>query len=116
MDLLKKLFPYLKPHSRRLILGLIGMGLFTGLSLLPPLVMRYLVNDIIQPKAWDLLLPAVLALTAVPVLSVTIQFGNTWLIRLAGYGLIRDIRLANIYENILTQHEFPSGERLRSSC
>jgi ABC-type multidrug transport system fused ATPase/permease subunit len=101
MNLIKKLLPFLKPHVRRLTIGLIGMAVFTALSLLPPLVMRFLVNDIIQPKAWDLLVPAVILLTAVPLLSVGLQFGNTWLIRRSGYGVVRDLRLA-IYKKIFS--------------
>ena len=92
MDLIKKLIPFLKSHTRRLTIGLIGMSLFTALSLLPPLIMRYLVNDIIVPKSWELILPVILMLVGIPVLSSIIQFGNTWLIRLSGYKLIRDIR------------------------
>ncbi|MBT3272917.1 MAG: ABC transporter ATP-binding protein [Spirochaetales bacterium] len=99
--MIKKLLPFLKPHSRRLFIGLIGMTVFTALSLLPPLIMRYLVNDVIQAKAWDLLLPVIIMLISVPVLSVFIQFVNTWLIRLSGYNLVRDIRLA-IYKKIFS--------------
>ena len=99
MDLIKKLLPFLKSHARRLTIGLIGMAAFTALSLVPPLVMRYLVNDIIAPRVWDLLLPIILILIGIPVLSSVIQFGNTWLIRLSGYKLIRDIRMA-IYRKI----------------
>ena len=101
MELLKKLLPYIKPQAKRLIIGLVGMGVFTGLSLFPPLVMRYLVNDVIQLKAWEYLLPVIIVLVAVPVLSVAIQFGNTWIIRLAGYNLIRDVRLA-IYRKVFS--------------
>lgn len=99
MDLLKKLLPFLKSHSRRLTIGLIGMAVFTGLSLLPPLVMRYLVNDIIAPRSFELLIPIVILIAGIPVLSTIIQFGNTWIIRLSGYKLIRDIRMA-IYRKI----------------
>ena len=101
MDLLKKLLPFLKPHATRLTIGLAGMGILTGLSLLPPLVMRYLVNDIIQPKAWGLLVPVIALLTLVPVLSVLVRYANTWLIRLSGYKLVRDIRMA-IYRKVFS--------------
>jgi subfamily B ATP-binding cassette protein MsbA len=82
-------------------MGLVGMAALTGLSLLPPLVMRYLVNEIIQPKAWELLIPVIIVLIGVPLLSAIVQFGNTWLIRLAGYGLVRDLRL-KIYEKVFS--------------
>lgn len=81
--------------------GLLGMGVFTLLSLTPPLLMRYLVNEIVVPRAWDLVLPVILLMIVVPVLSVLVQFVNTWLIRLSGYKLVHDLRL-KIYQKIFT--------------
>ena len=77
------------------------MGVLTGLSLVPPLVMRYLVNDVIQPKAWDLLIPVIILLISIPVSSVLVQFANTWLIRLSGYKLVHDVRMA-IYRKVFS--------------
>ena len=81
--------------------GLLGMGVFTLLSLTPPLLMRSLVNEIVVPRAWDLVLPVILLMIVVPVLSVLVQFVNTWLIRLSGYKLVHDLRL-KIYQKIFT--------------
>lgn len=99
MDLLKKILPFLKAHARQLFIGMIGMGIFTLLSLLPPLFVRYLVNDIIKPKAWELLLPLVGLIIAVPVITNVLQFGNTWIIRKSAYRMIKDIRMA-VYEKV----------------
>ena len=99
MDLIKKIYPFLKPYFRQLIIGLIGMGIFTVLSLLPPLLIRSLVNDVVIPRAWDFLLPIVGAIIAVPIISSFLKFGNTWIIRRSGYRMIRDIRMT-IYEKI----------------
>lgn len=110
MDSLKKLLPYLKPHMRRLILGVIGMGIFTLLSLLPPLLMRYLINEVVQPKVWDLLLPVVALIILVPIFSHTINFANTWIIMRAGYGLISDMRVS-MYDKIMNLSLRFHGER-----
>ncbi len=99
MDLFKKLVPYLKPHLRRLVSGLAGMGAFTVLSLLPPLLIRRLVNDVVTPGVWHLLLPIVVLIVVVPSCSHLIQFATTWIIRRTGYKLIKDIRMS-LYEKI----------------
>ena len=101
MNLFKKLIPFIKPHLKSLIIGLVGMGAFTLISLLPPLLIRMLVNDVITPGAWQLLFPIIGAIVTVPIVFSILRFGNTWIVRRAGYKLIRDIRLA-IYDKIFT--------------
>ena len=77
-----------------------GMTVFTFLSLMPPLLMRYLINDVIQPKLWDLVVPVIVAIILVPVLSSFVQFVNIQIVRLAGYRFIGDMRMA-IYRKVL---------------
>ena len=100
MEYLKKLIPYIKPHIRRLIVGMIGMGIFTVLSLLPPLLMRYLINDVVQPKQWEFLLPVIGLIVIIPTVYHGINFFNTRIIMRAAYGLISDMRMA-MYGKIL---------------
>ena len=100
MNYLKKMLPYLKPHMRRIVFGIVGMGVYTVLSLLPPLVMRFLINDVVQGQAWHLLLAVVALITFVPIVSHAIHFVNTWIIMRAGYGLISDIRVT-MYDKVL---------------
>lgn len=95
---------------RRLILGMIGMGIFTLLSLLPPLFMRYLINDVVQQRAWSLLLPVVGLIILVPLFSHVINFVNTRIIMRAGYGLISDMRV-NMYDKILNLSMRFHGDR-----
>ncbi|NOY08137.1 MAG: ABC transporter ATP-binding protein [Spirochaetes bacterium] len=101
MNLFKKLLPYLKPHIKRIVLGLLGMGLFTIISLLPPMFIRYLVNDIIQPRVWELLIPVIILIISVPILAIVIQFINTLIISRAGYKFIADIRMT-LYSKIFS--------------
>ena len=101
MSLYRRIIPFLKPHAKQLLLGLVGMAVFTLLTLLPPLFLRYLVNDVIQPKAWNLLLPVIVLIISVPLLSAAIQFWNGIIIHSAGYRFILDVRLA-IYRKIFS--------------
>ena len=101
MDLFKKILPFLKPHIKRLLTGLLGMCLFTAVSLIPPMLIRYLINEIIQPKAWDLLIPVIILIILVPTTAVVIQFVNTFIIRQSGYKFITDIR-TTLYSKIFS--------------
>ena len=108
MELFRKLLPFLKTHMKQLILGLLGMCLFTLISLVPPLLTRYLVNDIIQPRVWELLLPVIILIILVPTIAVVVQFVNTFIIRQAGYRFITDIRIAlyrKIFSLSMTYHQ-----------
>ncbi len=100
MELLKRLSPYLRRHGRRLLIGLLGMGVFTGLTLAQPLLMRYLFNDIVEVGHWEMLLTVVLLISAAPFMASGVQFLNQRIIMRAGYGLISDVRL-DMYERIL---------------
>ncbi len=104
------MIPYLKPHMRRIVLGIIGMGVFTLLSLLPPLFMRYLINDVVEPKAWHLLLPVVALIMFVPIISRVISLVNTLIVMRAGYGLISDMR-GTMYDKVLNLSMRFHGEK-----
>ncbi len=82
------------------MLGLLGMGLFTALTLAQPLLMRYLFNDVVEVNRWELLPTVVLLIAAAPFVASAFQFINQRIIMRAGYGLISDIRL-DMYEKIL---------------
>ncbi len=84
------------------------MGLFTLISLVPPMLIRYLINNIIQPEVWDLLLPLILLIILVPSIAAIIQFINTFIIKQAGYKFITDIRktlYSKIFSLSLTFHQ-----------
>ncbi len=100
MDMLKRLVPYIRRHGKRLTIGLLGMGVFTALTLAQPLLMRYLFNDIVEVARWHLLPMVVILIAAAPFVASVLQFFNHRIIMRAGYGLISDIRL-DMYERIL---------------
>lgn len=100
MNTFKRLLPYLKRHGRRLLLGLLGMSLFTGLTLAQPLLMRFLFNDIVEVGRWEMLPIVILLIAAAPVIASGFQFINQRIIMRSGYGLISDIRL-DMYERVL---------------
>ncbi len=100
MEVLRKLFPYLKKYTVPLLFSVLGVSAFTALSLAPPLLIRFLINDIIEVRAWDLLLPIILLMTFVPVTGAGMNFINSRLIMKTGYKFIADLR-RDIYWKIL---------------
>ena len=100
MDALARLLPFLKPHLKRLIIGIAGMSLFTLLSLAPPLLLRFLINDVIVPGAWQFLSATVLFIIAIPASGWLIQFVTTRSVMLTGFRVISDVRLS-IYRKVM---------------
>jgi subfamily B ATP-binding cassette protein MsbA len=100
MGVYQTVFHYIRRHMGRLVLGLVGMAIFTLLSLLPPLLLRFLLNDIVELSRWELLGPIVAAIVAVPMMTSLLQFGNNRIIMQSGYRLVADMRL-DMYDKIL---------------
>lgn len=92
MNSLRRLLPYLKPYRKRLILALALIGLFTLLSLVPPLLLRGLVNQVIEPKAWQFLPLFALLIFLAPVMAAGLRFLNMMGIMLTSQSLLADIR------------------------
>ena len=61
---LRRLAPWFRRHRRHAMAGALCMGLSTAAGLLPPMVMRYLVDDVVAPGRNDLLLAVLAALAA----------------------------------------------------
>ncbi len=55
MNTAREIVPFIKRFRRRVTLGVIGTCGFTLLSALPPLLIRSLVDKVIEPKTWHLL-------------------------------------------------------------
>lgn len=100
MNVFRQISPLIRPYRGRLIGALIATTLFTVLSLLPPLLMRYLIDHVIRPGAWGLLLPAVFAIVFVPVAFAGIRFINFFLIARIAQRFVADLRLT-LYERFL---------------
>ncbi len=100
MELWRKILPFLIHYRSRLLAALVGIGAITALSLLPPLILRYLLNDIVTAGHWGLLVPVILAFVLAPVANAVVNFGNSQAIMGTGYRFISEIRLA-IYKNVL---------------
>jgi subfamily B ATP-binding cassette protein MsbA len=110
MNALKSLFRFLKPYRRRFFFALIGMAAFTVLDVLPPLLMRNLMDNVVEPRLWNRLLGAVGLIIIVPVTSHLIRFVNLGMIMTTARRFIADIRLG-MYRKILSLSLRYHGEK-----
>lgn len=87
-----RMLPYVRKFRRRLLLALLGVGVFNLLAVSPPLIFRYLIDHVVQVEAWQRL-PYVITLYAlVPILSQFLQFFNARNMVNTGQSLVADLR------------------------
>jgi len=110
MKTLATLLRYMKPYRRRILLALLGMAAFTLLDVVPPLLIRHLLDNVIAPKLWNRLLGAIALIIAVPVTSHLLQFVNLGTIMTAANRFIADVRLA-MYRKVLALSLRYHGEK-----
>ncbi len=96
----QSLYQRIRPYRRRIILSLSVTAIFTGLTLLSPLLMRFMIDKVIEPRSWRLLPFALAAIFLVPVVTAGMRYVNNHLIMLTTRRFIADIRLA-MYRKIL---------------
>lgn len=97
---LRDLYPYLRPYRRRIAWAVVGTLAFNLLALLPPLVFRRLVDEVVTAGRWHLLVPVLLVYALLPVVFHGINFANVLNIVFVGTRLVADVRNA-LYQVIL---------------
>ena len=120
---LQRLLQTAKPEKTSLIWGFIFLVLSSGAGLTYPQLVRWMIDNVVQPKKLDLLLPTV----GVLFLAFVIQgiFGNLryYLFTLSGERIVLRLR-KKLYEKILSQEvaffdQWRTGDlmsRLASDC
>ncbi|MGD9136784.1 MAG: ABC transporter ATP-binding protein [Desulfobacterales bacterium] len=92
--LLRRVWGYAKPYQRK-VLGLLAtIFAITGLSLIPPLLYRDLIDNAIMNKDTSRLNWLALGMVGIPILSAAIGFLQRYLSATIGEGLIADLRNA----------------------
>ncbi len=94
MDILRKLAPFIRPFRRRLLLAIGLTGGMTLLGMVPPIVMRYIIDEVVGLGRWNMAPAILLTLLAVNFLAAAGSFVNDLTIYLVGQRLVFEIRLA----------------------
>jgi len=83
----------LRPYRKRLVVAIAVMLLLTVVSLLPPLIFAYLVDEVLSAGKWHLLTPLMLMMLVVPFLAVVLRSLGNYLVTVIGQRIIFDLRL-----------------------
>jgi ABC-type bacteriocin/lantibiotic exporter with double-glycine peptidase domain len=75
---IQNIYPYLKKHWRKGMLGIILVVITALLALPPPLITRYLIDDVILARQLEPLLGALILLIGILVIEKTLRFLETF--------------------------------------
>ena len=89
---LKKMLPFVKPYVPRLVGGFLVTVVLTVLGMAPPLIMKYIVDEIIVGGNWTLLEVLLVVSISIPILSSGLRILNTFTISYVSHRLIMDLR------------------------
>jgi len=89
--LLSRLWPFIAPHARYVVLSLLGLLSVAGINLLRPLLMGQIIEHAGRKSA-DLLFRDGAILAGITVLSQIISFGQIYCMQLAGALSMADLR------------------------
>ena len=85
---LRKVLVFLRPFKRPLLIAVALTGCLTLIGMLPPLLMRRLLNDVAREGKWGLF-PLVMGLLfAVPVVSSLVNIANAATLNFISLGII----------------------------
>jgi len=99
MHVLRRLFGYLRPYWKPLVVVGFLLLLYTGLSLLPPLFQREIVDQVIGDRDLSRLGVMIAALVGIHALLQVVDFGDMYIRHALGERFIFDLRV-RIYEHL----------------
>ncbi len=97
-DLLARVWHFARPYTREVVLLLLSILLTTSITLVTPLLMRTLIDDVIPNADMRMLSMLALALIAVPILNGVVGVWQRKLSAYVGEQIIFDLRCA-VYEH-----------------
>jgi len=86
------LIPILRPYSRTIAFGTFCMMMVAGTSLLPPLLVRHTIDNVLVPRKLDLLLPTMGMFVALFATNALFVWRRTFLMHVIGQRFVLDIR------------------------
>ena len=99
MSVLGRLLKFAAPYWKRYALAFIFLLAISGLTLLQPMVIRWVVDGVLATEAYDLLIYGALAIFGVAALKGVIQYLQRFNMAYAGQKVVFDIR-NTLYEHL----------------
>ncbi len=97
--LIKRVLTYARPYRWLITGSLVSILLYTGVALLSPLILRYIIDHAIPEKNIHNLILAALGLLILPIVSGLFQVITRRLLAVVGEGVIFDLRVG-LYEHL----------------
>lgn len=97
---LKKLLAFVKPYRQRLAGALTLTVMLTCVSMTPPLIMKFIVDEIVVGGRWEWLEIVLLISVLIPVMAAGLRVLTTYAISVISHRLIMDIREA-MFDHLL---------------
>ncbi|MBT3606031.1 MAG: ABC transporter ATP-binding protein [Candidatus Latescibacteria bacterium] len=94
MGVLKRVWKFIRPFRGRLLIAICLTGSMTLLGMLPPILMKHVIDDVVGLGQWGDAGAICLAFLSVNVLAAAGTYWNYLIIYLVGQRLVFDIRLA----------------------
>ncbi len=99
MESLKTIYEFLIPYRRWFYRAVILTAISTSISLVPPLVLRGIIDKVITQGHEELFLPLMLVFIAAPMMAAMIGFANNYVVSLMGDKLVFDLR-QKLYDHL----------------
>jgi ATP-binding cassette subfamily B protein len=92
-DVLRRATTYVRPYRRQVILFITAVVIDAGVTAVPPLLLRALIDDALQHKNRELVTIIAVAAVALAVADAVLSLAQRWLSSRIGEGLIYDLRV-----------------------
>jgi ABC-type multidrug transport system fused ATPase/permease subunit len=109
-----RLLSLMRPYTVPIVIGFICLLLATPAQMFPPLVWKYVVDEVIMNRKVDHLLPAMLVMLAVHLVGMGLSAARTYLLGVAGQRFVADLR-NRLHDKLMRQsvryhHDRKSGD------
>lgn len=111
-----RLLGLMRPYTVPIVLGFICLMLATPAQMFPPLVWKYVVDEVIMNRKVGHLLPAMLVMLAVHLAGMGLSAARTYLLGVAGQRFVADLR-NRLHEKLMRQsvryhHDRKTGDQM----
>ncbi len=92
MESIRTIYEYIKPYKKWFYRAVLLTTVSTVISLVPPLVLRAIVDNVITAGRMEMFVPLMLLFVLAPLLAALIGFANNYVVTLIGQKLVLDLR------------------------
>ncbi len=92
MESIRTIYEYVRPYKRWFYKAVLLTTVSTIISLVPPLILRSIVDNVITAGKVEMFVPLMILFVLAPLLAAVIGFANNYVVSLIGQKLVLDLR------------------------